>query len=448
MKKKILILGAGKSSVYLVHYLLKIAPERNYFITLCDIDKANAEKLIGNSSHGQAVQLNATDATARYSLIKQSDMVINMLTRPFQYAIAYDCIRSKIPMLSASYEDPKVRELNKSAIENDIIIVNELGLDPGIDHVLSVDLIKSIEEKGGRIDEFRSYGGSLPSTAIPDNPLNYAVIWNPRNILLAGEDGAIYKENNHVQVVPFHSIFEHTWHVDIKGFGLLEAYPNRDALIYGNILGVEKASTLIRGTLRYPGWGETWSKVVQLGLTNETIVIPNLKNMTYRKFTELFLPASVKSDDTAQALASFLNINPTGRIMSNLEWLGLLSEDEIGFNAKTAAQAMINLLLKKLKLPPGINDVAILLIEISYHFKENRKKKYKTVRTMIDYGEPPGFTAISKTVGLPIALMADLILQDKIGVRGCVLPFHPTIYTSLLPELIANGIHFTDRQFK
>lgn len=446
--KRILIFGAGKSSLYLIKYLLSIARERDYFITVCDRDEKSAHDAINHHSQGQAIGMDINDSTTRMGLISTADIVINMLTRPFQFQVALDCLNAGVSMLSASYEDPKVKKLHRDAVQKNIIILNEMGLDPGIDHMLAMSLLSDLKEKGAVIKSFRSYGSGLPEAKIDTNPFDYAITWNPRNVLLAGEDGAIYKEEGKIKMLPFHRIFDRTWAVPVKGLGYFEAYPNRDSLSYGSLLGINESRTVIRGTLRYPGWGEAWRQIIQLGMTNELILIPDLAEMTYREFTTMFLPASAHDANVEQVTSNYLGISPTGGIMSKLIWLGLFSREKIGGKAKTAAQAMTQLIIKKFVLPEGMTDMVILQIEVEAEFPNENNRKEKICRLMIDHGNGSAETAISRTVGLPVGVTADLLLQKKIQLIGVQIPTHPAIYERVLPALVENGISYTDEIFE
>nr|NIT60654.1 saccharopine dehydrogenase [Fodinibius sp.]NIV15376.1 saccharopine dehydrogenase [Fodinibius sp.]NIY29236.1 saccharopine dehydrogenase [Fodinibius sp.] len=291
--KQILVLGAGQSTTYLIDYLLKEAPKEDWFVTVGDRDLNAAQKAVGEYASGSAIPFDINDSTLRATQFQKADIVVNLLSPLFQHLIALECINYGKPMVSASYAQPRVKELDLDANRKGIIILNEMGLDPGIDHMSAMALIHSLYKQGGVITTFLSYGAGLPAPEVNSNPLRYCVTWNPRNVVRAGEAGAQYMEDGKIKVLPYHNLFNRTWTVDAEGVGTLEAYPNRDSLIYREIFGLDDVSTMIRGTLRYPGWSETWQQLVKLGLTNETMPIPNLQKMTYREFTQLFLPLHI-----------------------------------------------------------------------------------------------------------------------------------------------------------
>lgn len=438
--KHILILGAGKSTSYLVTHLLGLAAERDWFVTVCDRSAATAQQRVQGHPKGQAVGLDINDTAARASLIGKADIVVNMLTRPYQYLIAVDCLNNNAHMLSASYEDIKVRTLDADAHRRNILILNEMGLDPGIDHMAGMSILERVRGAGGFVTSFRSYGGGLPAPEVAAGPLRYAVTWNPRNVLMAGEDGAIFKEDGKIKVLPFHQVFQRTWIVEVEGLGTMEAYPNRDSLAYEEILGLKQNHTIVRGTLRYPGWSETWQYIVHLGLANESLRIPNLRAMTYRELTEMFLPAMEGRMRLEQQMANYLGISPTGHIMQNLKWLGLFSKDTIGIEAETVAEVMIRLMQEKFRLPDGARDLVVLVHEIEAVYPSEKNRVEKITHTMLEYGVPGGETAISRTVGLPLAVTTDLILGGKIPLSGCHIPTHPAIYQPVLAELKSAGL--------
>lgn len=442
--KKILVLGAGQSSPYLISYLLDNARENNWFVTVGDINLQLAKRRVNGHPRGNAIKFDINDETMRSTQIRKADLVVHMLAHNFQYLVALDCIHYGTHMISASYQTNKIQELDTDANRKDLIILNEMGLDPGIDHMTAVSLIRKIKKRGGVVTSFLSYGSGLPAPDARQNPLRYYLTWNPRNVIRAGEDGAQYLEDGQLKILPFHQIFQRTWIVEVDGIGTLEAYPNRDSLVYPELFGLKKLRTMIRGTLRYPGWSETWHQIVRLGLPNDSLNLPSVKNFTYREFIEMFLPLNLSGINLEQRVANFLGISPTGRIMENLKWLGIFSDEKIKGNARTPAGIMINLLTDKLKFPPGSRDMVILKHEVEAYYPKEKNRREKICSTFIDYGEENGFTAMAKTVGMPTAIAAKLILRDQLPITGCHIPTHPAIYAKVLKELEAAGLKFNE----
>lgn len=432
--KQILILGAGQSSPSLIRYLLEQSEKYDWKVTIGDLDRNLAERRLNGHPNGKAVSINVNDLDQLHSLIEGTDIVANLLSPIFQQSVVETCLHHSVPMVSVSYQSPLMQKLNDTAVRKGVLILNEMGLDPGLDHMSALRLVGEVRKKNGRILSFCSYGSGIPSPENTCNPLKYVITWNPRNVVMSGQLGAQYYENGNIKVVPPHKVFERTWQMDVDGIGMLEVYPNRDSLIYLDHFDLEYAHTMIRGTLRYPGFSETWNQVVRLGLPNEDLHIPNLKDKSWRDLVEIFLPLSKSSIDLRGRLARYLGISPTGAIMDRLEWLGLLSEEKIGINCSTAAEAMIHLLQKKLVLPADARDMVILLHRFEAEYPEENRQE-RIVSTFVYYGDYGGETAMSKTVGLPAAIAIKKILLGELTVTGCHIPIIPEIYEPVLQEL-------------
>jgi saccharopine dehydrogenase-like NADP-dependent oxidoreductase len=444
--KKILILGAGHSAPFLIYYLLEEAKINNWFVTVCDKDLNLAQKAVNNHPFGKAVEFDINDTNQRHDQIKNCDVVVNFLTPTFQYLIAMDCVRFKKHMITASYENPRVAELNNDAVANNILILNEMGLDPGIDHMSAMAIITDIRNKGGVINSFISYGSGLPAPEVKSNPFNYCITWNPSNVVTAGDAGAQYLEDGKLKILPYHQVFNRTWDVEIEGLGLFEAYPNRDSLLYQKIFKLQNVQTMIRGTLRFPGWSETWNQIVKLGLSQGTLTLPEIADLSYRDFIEMYLPINIAGPKLETRIANYLNISPTGTIMRNLKWLGLFDKEKIGKNFKTSVDLMTDLLIRKLPLPKGERDMVILHHEIEATYPDKNKKE-KITSTLVEYGDvKKNITGIAKTVGAPAAIAAKLLLKDELKLRGCQIPTHEEIYPKILEELKSLGIKFSEKR--
>ncbi|MGH1362288.1 MAG: saccharopine dehydrogenase C-terminal domain-containing protein [Calditrichia bacterium] len=442
--KKILILGAGQSAPYLIDYLLKESIANNWFVTVGDLDEEQARSAIGTHPNGNAIRFDVNDSAMRKQQIEQADVVVNFLSPVFQYIVAHDCIHCKTHMVSASYANKKVIDMAADAQRNGVLILNEMGLDPGIDHMSAMKLIHYVQENGGQISSFVSYGAGLPAPEVADNPLRYCITWNARNVARAGEVGALYMEDGKRKLLSHHNVFNRTWPVEVEGLGTFEAIANRNSLIYRNLFGLPNVHTIIRGTLRYPGWSETWNQVIKLGFPNDNMPIPNAAEMSYRELTQMFLPIHLSGSNLERRVANYLNINPTGKIMQNLKWLGLFSDEIIGGKVSTAADILTQLLVKKLPLPPNGRDMVILIHEVYADYPGDKPRREHIKTTLIDYGQPGGFTAISKTVGLPAAIATKLILTGKLPLTGCHIPTLPTIYLPVLEELKLHNVAFEE----
>ena len=443
--KQILILGAGQSAPYLISYLLKESEKNDWFITVGDLNPELAEKAINLHPNGNAVLFDVNDAEMRNRQVQNTDLVINLLPPLYQHLIALACVDHGKHVITASYQDDRVRDINPDAHRKGILILNEMGLDPGIDHMSAMSMIQEVRDKGGFITSFKSYGSGLPAPDSISNPLGYAITWSPRNVVMAGEFGAQYMFKNKIKILPRHEVFQRTWTVKLEGVGKMEAYPNRDSLKYLSLFGLEKVHTMIRGTLRYPGWSETWLQIVRLGLPNESMHIPDLGKYSYRDLVEMFLPLHTTGADVESRVANFLNISPTGKIMENLTWLGLFSDELISCQGNTATEVLVDLLRKKLTLPENGRDMVAIVHEMEAEYPEDNNRKERLSSTFIEYGDRGGYTAIAKTVGLPAAIAAKLILTGQIPLTGCHIPTHPAIYTRVLEELKASGFKFEEK---
>ena len=444
--KRILVLGAGQSAPYMISYLLDKAEKYNWFVTVGDRDPGLAKKAVKRHPKGSSIAFDINDSEMRWKQVESADVVINFLPPSFQYLLALSCIEKGTHMITASYQDEHMSHLNREAHSKGILILNEMGLDPGIDHMSAMSLIKTVKDRSGKIDVFKSYGSGLPAPDSASNPLGYVITWNPNNVVMAGEKGAQYLYKGKIKVLPHHEVFQRTWSVELDGVGKMEAYPNRDSLQYKELFGLDNVHTMIRGTLRYPGWSEIWLQIVRLGLANDTIQLANLKNITYREFVEMFLPLYVSSSKLEHRVANFLNISPTGNIMQKMEWLGLFSDEPVQCKqGNTAADVLVDLLKRKLKLPKNGKDMVAIVHEIEAFFPEEKNRREKITSTFVHYGETDGFTAISQTVGLPAALAAELLLIEKLPITGCHIPTHPAIYPVVLKELKNLGYKFKEK---
>ncbi len=444
--KQVLVLGAGKSAPYLIAKLLEWSVDCDWFVTVGDLDVNMALERVGGHDRGAAVRFDVNDSQLRDRLSKNSDLVINMLAPRFLDLIAWDCVQHGKHMLSVSYRSEAVRELEGDAQREGVLLLCELGLDPGIDHMSAMSLIHKVRDEGGRITGFCSYGSGIPSqNNETKHPMDYVITWNPRNVVIAGERGAQYMENGHIKIVPYHHVFHHTWRVEVEGVGVLEAYPNRDSMSYMQHFGLDHVKTMIRGTLRWPGWSETWAQIVKLGLPNESVRIPHLAQRTYREIVEMFLPLNVSGPKIESRIARFLGISPTGQIMENMRWLGLLDDRPTGCKSDTAAAMMSELLEEKLPLLPDMRDLVVLMHELEVEYPGKDRPGERIVSTMAVEGEAGGFTAMSKTVGLPAALAAKLVLSGELHLTGTHIPTHPSIYKPILVEIEKEGLSFLER---
>ncbi len=445
--KHILVLGAGKSSPSLIRYLLDQAAENDWFVTVGDYNQEAAVERVGDHPQGTAIFFDVTDPSMHEHQVKNADLVVNFLAPRFQHQVAIECVQQGVHMVSASYRSKRIRELDVMAKREGVLILNEMGLDPGIDLMSAAEIIQRVRKDNGIIKKFVSYGSGLPANGEESNPMKYVITWNPFNVITAGINGAQYLEDGMIKILPYHQVFRQTWPVDVDGVGTLEAYPNRDSLAYKDQFGLVHAQTMIRGTLRNPTYAETWQAILNLGLTNDELTIPALHDRSMKDIVEMCLPAHVNGADIRSRVANYLRINPTGYTMEKLEWVGLFSDEKCGCTGNSPADAMVHLLSRKLALPKGGRDMVILVHKMLVDFPDtmNPRPTEKIISTLVLYGDPNGETAMSKTVGLPVAIAVKMILTDKLKMTGSQIPVHPAIYKPILKELAEMGIQFVER---
>lgn len=443
---QVLVLGAGRSAPFLVHRLLDMAIESNWFVTVADLDRAAAESLVAGHPRGAAIQFDVNDEAMRNARISQADVVVNMLAPAFQHLVAWDCLSHGTHMLSVSYRDEAVRALDADAHRKGVLLLSELGLDPGIDHMSAMALLDRIRTEGGRVLAFRSYGSGVPAPGQEMNPLGYWITWNPRNVVMSGASGAQYMESGKTKLVPHHRVFRHTWPVEVEGAGEMVAYPNRDSVSYGSVFGIGEAETIIRATMRWPGWCETWDAIVRLGLPNESLRVPDLGCRSGREVLEMFLPETgdsteVGSRELEARVASLLGIPANGEVIRNLEFLGLFSDRVLGCTGETPADMLIHLLRTRLPIPVGGRDMVILLHEIEVRQADDSLERITS--TMVTEGDA-GFTAMARAVGLPTALAVRLLLDGSLTLTGSLIPTHPAVYAPVLRALEDEGLVFAE----
>lgn len=440
--KRILVLGAGQSSPYLIRWLLERAARRGWHVTVADTDEAAARTRVGDHPHGDAIRLDVSEPRDRAARFAASDVVVNLLPPQFEFPVAWSCVEHRTPMLTASYLDPKVAALDAQARERGVLLLAELGLDPGIDLMSTMELLDAVRAEDGRVVSYESYGSGVPDPAAVDNPFTYAITWNPRNVVMAGQEGALFRRDGRLRAAPPARLFRTTWPVDVPGLGAMEAYPNRDSLRYVDAFELRDCPTVIRGTLRFPGWCDTWHQVVRLGLPLETLRVPGLDALSWRELVTAFLPDADPSAQIRDEVARFLGLDPADAIMERLEWLGLFSDQPIGGGVGTPAEALVRLLRDRLKLATTGRDLVILLHRLEFERPDGSRGV--VVSTLREWGEPGGITAMARTVGLPLALAVERILTDELTLTGAHIPTHPGIYRPILDALAEHGVRLEE----
>jgi len=435
--KKVLILGAGLVSRPHVHYLLE---QPDLLVTVASRTVSKAEKLVGTHPRGKAISLNVKDEEKLSELISENDLAVSLLPYTYHHKVARLCIKHKKNMVTTSYVSDAMKSLDNEAKEAGILLLNETGVDPGIDHMSAMRVINSVKNDGGQIKSFKSYCGGLPAPEANTNPWGYKFSWSPRGVVMAGKNSAKYLMDNEIVEIPGPELFNTHWIVDIPGFGKLEAYPNRNSLPYKDLYNIQDTDTMFRGTLRYPGWCVAMKKFVDLGLLDDEKVY-NLEDSTYAEFMRNLILDS-KYKDLKQDLAAQLSLDVTSDPIYRLEWIGLLGNEKIDMDTGTAMDVFCKILLEKLQYAPEERDLLILHHEFIAEFPD---RKQKITSTMIDYGIPGGDSSMSRTVGLPAAIAVKLILDGVITETGVHIPVKPDFYEPILEELEKQNIIFKER---
>ncbi len=439
--KKILIIGAGRSATSLIRYLGEATATRDWKLTVADASVDAVQQQIAGFAKAEAVALDVYDAAAKDKLIQEADVVISMLPANLHILVAVACLQFGKHLLTASYISPEIKALHEAAKQKDLIFLCECGLDPGIDHMSAMEVIHRIKAEGGEMVSFKSFCGGLMAPQVEgDNPWKYKFTWSPRNVVMAGQGVSQYLEEGQPKYVPYWQLFRHVTPVQVPQYGSFESYPNRNSVTYHEIYGLEKARTIIRGTLRRTGYCAAWHIFVQLGITDDTYEI-DVKNKTYADFISSFLPAGPGS--LSERLARYTGLSSGAEPIQKVQWLGLLSDTLIGLEKATPAQVLQNLLEKKWKTQPGDQD----LIVMQHQFGYKQNGKYKELHaSMAVEGETDGTTGMAKTVGWPLGMAAKLILEEKITQRGVMLPIYPEIYVPVLSELRERNVKFVEVQ--
>lgn len=438
--KTIALFGAGKSATVLIEYLIQEGQKNDWQITIADTSKELIESKTGNAANTKAVQLDITNDTERQSLIQQADIVISMMPAQLHYLIAKDCVTFKKNLLTASYVDEGVKELKQAIEENDLLFLCEMGLDPGIDHMSAMQLFHFIEEKGGAITSFTSHCGGLIAPESDNNPWHYKISWNPRNIVLAGKAGAVYKDHGTVITKHYKEVFENCSVVNVDTLGEYAWYPNRDSLSYISVYHLEEAETFLRTTLRHPAFCHGWDKIIHLGLTDTDDGSNILDCVTYADwFSRKLFFVEQREMSWEEYLDLYVEENFHEALTTQFNFLGVMEEHNLPKQYSCSADILQFLAESKFAMQPDDKDMIVMLHEIGYKLNG---ETFALKSRLIVKGDNILHTAMAKTVGLPLGIAAKLILQHKIQVKGLHIPVIKEIYAPVLAELKAYGIAF------
>lgn len=442
--RHILIIGAGKSTGVLVDYLLKKSEEEKLQIIIADKEISQAENLCDGHQRAKAIEFDVFDKTARIELLKKVDIVISMLPARFHIEVAKDCLEIGKNLVTASYVSPEMQDLHEQVLKKELVFMNEIGVDPGVDHMSAMQVIDRIRVKGGKMLLFESFTGGLVAPENDDNLWNYKFTWNPRNVVTAGQGGAAkFIQEGKFKYIPYHRLFRRTEFLDVEGYGRFEAYANRDSLKYMEVYGLEDVLTLYRGTMRRVGYSKAWNMFVQLGMTDDSYEMDDTKDMSYREFVNSFLPYS-PTDSVEFKMRLELKIDQDDIMWNKLEELDLFnSKKKIGIEKATPAQALQKILEDQWTLKAGEKDMIVMYHKFGYEINGEKKQ---IDSSMVCLGDGDKQTAMAKTVGLPVAMAALRILNGQIKTYGVQIPIMKEVYQPILKEMESYGIRFRESE--
>ncbi len=421
MTKHVILFGAGKSASYLIRYLSTECAVNNWRFTVADNNILLAQSKVGSSLCAEARQVQVESREQRSGLIREGDLIISLLPPSLHFLVASDCLTYGKDLLTASYLDERLKSLATAIKDKGLLFLCEMGLDPGIDHMSAMRLVNGIKAQGGKISSFKSHCGGLLAPESDDNPWHYKISWNPKNIVMAGSSGAVFREDNLLRQITYNELFGECKEIEVKGVGKLGYYPNRDSISYMDLYDLQDATTFVRTTFRHPAFCKAWNSIVNAGLTNDTIIV-NSPGRTFKEWAATSIPFDKVNDH-------------------QFKYLGLFDEQIIPHHLQTSADILQHLLEKKLMMQHSDKDMIVMLHEIEFYLDSIF---HKTNSLLLLKGEDSTYTAMAKTVGLPLGIAASLILQEKLLLTGLHIPVMPAIYDPVLKELERHGISFEE----
>jgi saccharopine dehydrogenase-like NADP-dependent oxidoreductase len=440
--KKIAVLGAGRSAGPLIEYLATHPDSSSWTVSVYDQD---AETLARKTASFRNVSVESGDLRSTELLdriVSAHDVVVSMLPAFMHLPVAERCVRFGRHLVTASYISPEMQALDAEVRAKGLVFVNECGVDPGIDHMSTMELLHRLRREGAQVMSYESFCGGILAPESPANPWSYKFTWNPRNVVLAGAGGAVhFVQEGQFKHIPYHEVFRRTEFLDIPGYGRFEAYANRDSLKYQSAYGLEGIGTMYRGTLRRPGFCRAWDVLVKLGATDDSYPLEHVDAMTHRDFLNTFL-AYRPTDSVELKLMHYLNISQDSDVMERLEWLGLFADEPVGLSEGTPAQVLQQILMKKWTMTDADVDMLAMIHRIEY---TQNGQRHRLQSSLVAKGVSADVTAMSYTVGWPVAMATRLVALDLIPERGVLMPNIPSLYEPILAELGGRGIRFDER---
>lgn len=442
--RQILIIGAGRSASSLIQYLLNKSNEENLHLTIGDLSLELAQRKTNNHPNATAIALDINNEAQRQAEIQKADIVISMLPAHMHIEVAKDCVTFQKNMVTASYISDAMQSLDAEVKAKGLIFMNEIGLDPGIDHMSAMKVIDDIKAKGGKMILFESFCGGLVAPESDTNLWNYKFTWAPRNVVLAGQGGASkFIQEGKYKYIPYHKLFRRTEFLEVEGYGKFEGYANRDSLKYRSVYGLDDVLTLYRGTIRRVGFSKAWNMFVQLGMTDDTYIMEDSENMSYRDFINSFLPYS-PTDSVEIKTRLQLGIEQDDIMWDKLLELDLFNPNKkVGLKNATPAQILERILNDSWSLQPEDKDMIVMYHKFGYEINGARQQ---IDSKMVCIGDDQTYTAMAKTVGLPVAMATLQILNGNIKTPGVQLPIRPEVYNPILKELETFGVVFKETE--
>jgi saccharopine dehydrogenase-like NADP-dependent oxidoreductase len=438
--RNILVLGAGRSSSALIKYLLDHAILCDWLVILGDISLSAAVDKLGDHPRGRALKFDISDESAN-QIIASSDVVISLLPASFHPLVAARCLAHRRHLLTASYVSDEMKSFHDEAVSKDLLFLNECGLDPGIDHMSAMQVIGRIQFEGGKLTSFESFtGGLIAPETDPDNPWRYKFTWNPRNVVMAGQSTAKYLQEGNYKYIPYQQLFKRVTQVSVPGLGEFEGYANRDSLSYIETYNLRDINTMLRGTLRNKGFCTAWDIFVQLGCCDDTYEMNGVDKMTHATFLDSFLDDR-SGRSTIEKIKSTFNLTDSAHALNALRWSGFMEEDSVGLAKGTPAQILEHILNKKWRLNTSDKDQIVMWHRFTYEMQGTKKVIQSS---LVVTGSDSVYTAMAKTVGLPLAIAAKLLMQGKITSRGVQIPISRQFYEPILKELELSGVVFNE----
>ncbi len=438
--KNILIIGAGRSANTLIDYLLKESSINNWLITIADFNAELAVNASSGHKNSRPIFFDINSTIQRETEIRKSDIVVSMLPSNMHHIVAKDCLKFQKDLVTASYVSEEINNYHDLAKKNNIIFLNEIGLDPGIDHMSAMKVIDELKSKRAKIISFKSFCGGLVHPQSDNNPWNYKFTWNPRNVILAGQGISKFLESKKIKKINYESLFKNIEKINVLDQGEFEAYANRDSLSYISSYGLENISTMFRGTLRKVGFCASWNIFVKLGLTRDDYIIENSKDLSVREYLSRFLPNN-ENLSIEERFCKFSSIKITSKEFEKFKWLGLFCNKRFNLEKATPAQILQKITEEKLSLEKNDRDMVVMQHQFEYILDDTTQKLNSS---LVVFGDDQRNTAMAKTVGLPVAIAVKLILNKKIDLKGVQIPTQKEIYDPVLQELANNGISFID----